>query len=177
MSDMKLIMENWEKFLDEDLLEEADDFDPESGLPITPAGISKMFKNPELAKRVNAAIVKFVGAQLEPSLKGLPGDLGDLLKQLFVAVVVNGQGIDHRATQPYRLKVLADIMKSISGAPSSQAAPTTSPEKSQSVAPPQDRLKAGLQKILSNPNIPDADKEEAKRDFEEASRKLAAQQG
>jgi len=175
MSDMKLIMENWEKFLDEDLLEEAGDFDPESGLPITAAGVMKINKNPEVAKRVNAAMDKFIKTDFAEAVKGLPAPLGDVLRQLFVVSVLNGQQVG--ALGNGRYVVLANIMKSISGASSSQAAPTTSPEKSQSAAPPQDRLKAGLQKILSNPNIPDADKEEAKRDFEEAARELAAKQG
>ncbi len=192
---MKLIMENWKRFLKEECTPRAS-FDTETGdrsppvvaeAAAAPAAaaiprpgaddfdVRKCSGDPECMKALQAAWNLWVNEDFAPAVSDFPKEIGGLLGTFLNAGIFQGQRIS--LGLPVRIQALESIAKLVgsrpSGAAAASGATATATGKPQSTAAPQDRLKAGLQKILSNPNIPAADKEEAKRDFEEEMRELA----
>jgi len=190
---MKLIIESWKKYLAE-VCEPGVKFNTDTGEPCppaaeekaaAPAGVSmpgtedfdivKCVGDPECMEAFNQAWSRFMKEEFKSALSSLPVEVQRLLFAVAEPLFVTGQPVN--LTPESRIPALNAIakLKPSKGASESPAvAPETGGDAKGKRKEAVEKLKAGLQKILKNPDIPQEDKEEARAEFEEEIRQLVA---
>ena len=192
---MKLIIESWKKYLAE-VCEPGVKFNTDTGEPCPPAGaekekvaapagvsmpgtedfdIVKCAGDPECTEAFHQAWNHFMKEEFTSALSSLPAEVQRILFWVAKPLFLDGQPVN--VTPESRLPALNAIgkLKPSKGASESPAAaPETGGDAKGKRKEAVEKLKAGLQKILKNPDIPQEDKEEARREFEEEIRELSA---
>jgi len=177
---MKLLLENWRKYLTE-----GSDFSADTGLPLTGAGIKKCLQDSECKKRLYPPLKSFID-QFEKTLATIIPDerLAREIKNIIWAVYVEGKIMQAHPDSQH-----AALLAMVNNSPSSAATPDA-PEAAPEEAAPEEaagsggkqqilmkgieRTKAALKKILANPNLTPEEKEEERRDLEQDIQDLEA---
>jgi len=171
---MKLTKQKLKQIIKEELSQilNEQDLDPQTGLPLNGSALQKCIQNSQCAQRLGPPFEAFQ-AQLQATLSKLPKPIADAV--FFSVKQMIFVGGSQELVNKTRFNVLAAMIQAGSQNTGGPSATTPQTGDSSNEAPPAQgiaKLKAGLKRILDDPNIPQAEKEEAKQDFEEAIQDL-----
>jgi|3_EtaG_2_1085321.scaffolds.fasta_scaffold58036_3 hypothetical protein len=156
------------------LLQELD-FDTDTGLPVTAAGVKKCIQDSECLKRLTQATRGNAFDKFDDFL-------GRELSSVIIGAIYGGNFREIQ-NEAVRYKMIATMNRIASGKPPSiEAAPEAGgggaggaagdPSAERQITQGIERTKAAMKKVLANPDLTPEEREEEKRDFEEDLRDL-----